>query len=93
MPHIRLSGPRARLATAPTNAGNVRLCPGPDERYRSPFYQVEVDGAGPAFVYHHENGWKKVPDTVSTGVMVTVINGLKLSLWSIRLAKIQSSTG
>lgn len=49
-------------AATGASAGNVRLCPGPDERYRSPFYQVEVDGAGPAFVYHHENGWKKVPD-------------------------------
>lgn len=40
----------------------VSFCPGPDERYRSPLYEVRSADGEPAFVYHHENGWKKVPD-------------------------------
>jgi len=40
----------------------VSFCSGPDERYRSPLYQVSSPDGGPAFVYCRENGWKRVPD-------------------------------
>jgi hypothetical protein len=53
----------AALLCSKASAGEkIELCPGPDERYRSPHYQVTVDDAGAAFVYYRENGWKKVPD-------------------------------
>ncbi|MFM8702817.1 MAG: hypothetical protein ACKOHG_02940, partial [Planctomycetia bacterium] len=38
------------------------FCPGSDDRYRSPLYQVTSADGEPAFVYWHENAWKRVPD-------------------------------
>ena len=40
----------------------ISFCPGPDERYRSPLYEVRSAAGDPAFVYHRENGWQRVPD-------------------------------
>lgn len=40
----------------------VSFCPGPDERYRSPRYEVRSATGDSAFVYWRENGWKNLPD-------------------------------
>ena len=50
------------LIAAQVSAGEITLCPGPNERYRSPYYQVTVERAGPVFVYYCANAWKQVPD-------------------------------
>ena len=53
----------AAVLTSALQAGEpVAFCPGPDERYRSPLYEVRSADGSPAFVYYHENGWKQVPD-------------------------------
>jgi hypothetical protein len=49
-------------ARSSVTASDITLCSGPDERYRSTLYQVDVEDAGPAFVYYSKNGWGKVPD-------------------------------
>jgi hypothetical protein len=51
------------LCSAAVCAGEtIAFTPGPDERYRSPLYQVSSDTGGAAFVYCRENGWKRVTD-------------------------------
>jgi hypothetical protein len=50
------------LTTAAQAGETISCCPGPDERYRSPRYQVSSADGDPAFVYYRENGWKQVPD-------------------------------
>src|ERR1044072_3566116 len=50
------------VTPAALGTGDITLSPGPDNRYRSAFYTVNVNDAGPAFVYFRENGWKAVPD-------------------------------
>jgi hypothetical protein len=53
----------AAVLTSALQAGEpTSFCSGPDERYRSPLYEVRSATGEPAFVYHHENGWKQVPD-------------------------------
>jgi hypothetical protein len=51
------------VVSSALHAGDaISFCPGPDERYRSPLYEVRSAAGEPAFVYHRENGWKRVPD-------------------------------
>jgi hypothetical protein len=52
----------AALCSAVHAGETISFCPGPDERYRSSLYEVRSAGGEPAFVYHRENGWKRVPD-------------------------------
>lgn len=52
----------AALSSALHAGETICFCPGPDERYRSPLYQVSSADGDPAFVYYRENGWKQVPD-------------------------------
>ena len=50
------------LASALRAGEPVSFSPGPDERYRSPLYEVRSAGGDPAFVYWRENGWKNLPE-------------------------------
>lgn len=53
----------AAVLTSALQAGEpTSFCPGPDECYRSRLYEVRSTTGEPAFVYHHENGWKRVPE-------------------------------
>jgi hypothetical protein len=52
----------AALCSALHAGDTLSFCPGPDERYRSPLYEVRSATGEPAFVYYRENGWKQVPD-------------------------------
>ncbi len=52
----------AALASALHAGETISFTPGPDERYRSPRYEVRATDGDPAFVYWRENGWKNLPD-------------------------------
>jgi hypothetical protein len=58
----RLAVLSAAFSSALHADDTISFCPGPDERYRSPLYEVRSADGEPAFVYHRENGWKQVPD-------------------------------
>ena len=58
----RLAVLSAAFSSALHADDTTSFCPGPDERYRSPLYEVRSADGEPAFVYHRENGWKRVPD-------------------------------
>jgi hypothetical protein len=62
----RLAVLSAAFSSALQADDTISFCPGPDERYRSPLYEVRSAAGDPAFVYHRENGWKKVPDEDGT---------------------------